>query len=59
MRNRRKTKWTVATVRDEVVVTVAYKKKDRRSLPEEFSDWTAFVHIVFEPPYFTPILHSM
>ena len=39
--------------------TVAYKKKDRRSLPEEFSDWTAFVHIVFEPSYFTPILHSM
>ena len=52
-------KWTVATVQDEVVFTVADKRRDVRSLPESFSDGTAFVRIAFEPPYFIPILHSM
>ena len=44
-------KWTVATVQDEVVFTVADKRRDVRSLPESFSDGTAFVRIAFEPPY--------
>ena len=31
-------KWTDATVQDEVVFTVADKRRDTRSLPESFSD---------------------
>ena len=27
------------------------QEKRQTQLTEEFSDWTAFVHIAFEPPY--------